>query len=62
MSKGGKLMTTKELDVLIGELVKEHGFDYGQDNDGQYVIYTGLWQDEDGDLYLESPADEEEEE
>ena len=51
-------MTTEVLDVLISDLVKEHGFDYGQDNDGQYVIYTGLWQDEDGDLYLENPDDE----
>lgn len=55
-------MTTKQLDEVIGKIVKQNGFDYGQDNDGQYVIYTGLWEDEYGDLHLENPADDEDDE
>ena len=57
-------MTIEELDVFIGSLVriKELGFSCEVDNDGQFVIYTGLWEDEDGDLHLENPADDEDDE
>ena len=31
-----------KLDVAIGNLVKEYKFNYDQDNEGQYIVYTGL--------------------
>jgi len=32
---------------------------FENDNDGQIVIYTGLWEDEDGFVYDDNPNEEE---
>lgn len=35
-----------------GKLVPDY------DNDGQIVIYTGVWEDEDGNLHRQLPTEE----
>lgn len=40
------------------ELIERHRMPVEYDNYGQIVIYTGLWEDADGNLSAENPEEE----
>lgn len=50
-------MTEAQRQLL--ELLDKGGIDVEHDNDGQLVIYTGLWEDDEGNLFTENPNEEE---
>lgn len=50
------MMTLEDLEEALEEVLP-HGFEVDVDNNGQIVIYTGLTQDEDGEL-VEFEGDE----
>lgn len=52
-----KTMTEAQRQLL--ELLDKGGIDVERDNDGQLVIYTGLWEDDEGNLFTENPNEEE---
>ena len=52
------MMTLEDLEEALEEVLP-HGFEVDVDNNGQIVIYTGLTQDEDGEL-VEFEGDEDE--
>lgn len=53
------MMTLEDLEEALEEVLP-HGFEVDVDNNGQIVIYTGLTQDEDGEL-VEFEGDEDDE-
>lgn len=53
------MMTLEELEEALEEILTA-GFEIETDNNGQIVIYTGLCQNEDGDL-VEFDGEEDEE-
>lgn len=56
------MMTLEDLEEALEEVLP-HGFEVDIDNNGQIVIYTGLTQDEDGELVeFEGDDDEEDDE
>lgn len=40
------------------EFLNRTGFPIEYDNDGQIIIYTGLWVDDDNNLLTENPNEE----
>lgn len=54
------MITLEDLEEALEELLP-NGFEIDVDNNGQIIIYTGLAQDEDGDL-IEYEGDEDEDE
>jgi hypothetical protein len=50
--------TKMDFDKVL-ELMEEYGYEL--DNDGQVVIYTGIYEHEDGEFYDEPEESEEEE-
>lgn len=52
-------MNLEELEEAIKDLEILPGFEIGTDENGQIVIYTGMTEDEDGELL---PMDEDEDE
>ena len=55
------MMTLEDLEEALEEVLP-HGFEVDVDNNGQIVIYTGLTQDEDGELVEFEGDDEDDEE
>ena len=58
------MMNIEDLQEALEEALADilpNGFEIDMDDDGQLIIYTGLTQDEDGDL-VEFEDDEEDEE
>jgi RNA polymerase primary sigma factor len=51
------MMTLEDLEEALEELLP-NGFEIDVDNNGQLIIYTGLTQDDDGDL-VEYEGDDE---
>lgn len=46
-------------DQLLDYMKAQHSYVIDYDNDGQLVIYTGLYEDEDGKITTTNPNEEE---
>lgn len=46
-------------DQLLDYMKEQHSYVIDYDNEGQIVIYTGLYEDEDGNIHTTNPNEEE---
>lgn len=46
-------------DQLLDYMKEQHSYVIDYDNEGQIVIYTGLYEDEDGNVHPNNPNEEE---